>query len=503
MPTQEKVETERKYDVPLAASLPAFGEVQGVERVADPEEHRLEAVYFDTDNLVLAKHRLTLRRRTGGSDPGWHLKLPAAQDGRTEVHAPLGQPDAVPDELAERVLVLTRGSELKPVARVHTRRIVHRLHGSKGLALAEFADDHVSAEALHPAGPAHEWREWEVELVHGDEALLKSFEDVLSQAGVSRSGYSSKLARTFGSAWPQPLPAPSKVRRKGPAGDAIVAYLTSKVAELMALDPLVRQGADDAVHDMRSTARRIRSVLAAYGRLFDADASAPLKAELKWLTRILGKARDAEVLRDRIGELLNAQPDDALPDPAAAKITDELDGTYNSGYRELLRSMGTDRYFRLLDSLEQFRDHPPTRGRAKKKARPVTAKLSAKSVKRLRKSQKRAARTVGDDGHDVALHQVRKDAKRVRHAAEALQDLHGKRAKRLAQRAHKIQSILGEHQDSVIARSVLARFAKDAGGSERASAAFDPLLAAEKQRAADSEARYSKLDKKKNRLEPL
>lgn len=501
MSTQEFVETERKYDADLETPLPAFGDITGVEHVADPAEHQLEAVYFDTEDLTLARQRMTLRRRTGGADPGWHLKLPAGQDSRVEIHAPLGQPEIVPEELAEKLLVITRGEEFRPVARIHTHRTVHRLHGSEDVTLADFVDDHVTAETLHPAQLERQWREWEIELVHGDEALLESAEQILSQAGGTRSAHASKLARTFGIAWPQPVPAPPKARPKGPAGDAIVAYVAAQITELTEQDPGARQDADDAVHRMRSATRRIRSVLSAYGKLFDADAATQLKTELKWLSTVLGKARDAEVMRDRIGELLNDQPDGLLPGPAATKITDELESAFNSGYRELLRSLETKRYFRLLDALETFRDDPPTRPRAEMKARPVTARLAGKVIKRLRKSQKAAARHTGVE-HDPALHQVRKDAKRLRHAAEALQDVHGRPAARLARDAQKIQKILGEHQDSVVARSVLLRLANDAGGSVEKDPAFGRLLAAEEQRAADSEARYAKVAKK-SRLNPL
>ncbi|MFH5878731.1 CHAD domain-containing protein [Arthrobacter sp. NA-172] len=498
MSAQESVETERKYEATLETPLPALGDIAGVEHVADPAEHQLEAVYFDTDGLVLARHRMTLRRRTGGSDSGWHLKLPAAGDSREEIHAPLGQPETVPEELEERLLAFTRQAVLRPVARIHTHRTTHRLQGSEGVTLAEFVDDHVTAETLHPAQPEKPWREWEIELVHGDEALFQDAERVLSETGATRSGHASKLARAFGSAWPAAVPASPKARPKGPAGDAVVAYVASQIAELTALDYKVRQGADDAVHHMRSATRRLRSALATFGKLFDAEAVTNLKVELKWLTEALGKARDAEVLRDRIGDLLNEQPDGLLSGPAATKITEDLEDAFNLGYREMLHSLGTARYFRLMDALDKFRDEPPAKPRAGKKARPVTAKLAAKAIKRLRRSQKAAAGSTGVE-HDTALHQVRKDAKRLRHAAEALQDVHGKPAVRLAKDAQKIQKILGEHQDSAIARSVLLRLATD---TDRDKPAFGRLLAAEEQRATDSEARYVKLAKK-NRLNPL
>jgi CHAD domain-containing protein len=378
---------------------------------------------------------------------------------------------------------------------------LHRLHGSDDVTLADFVDDHVTAETLHPRQLERRWREWEIELVHGDESLFESAESVLSEAGATPSGHASKLARAFGTAWPAAVPAPPKARPKGSAGDAIVAYIAAQIAEITELDSGVRQGVDDAVHRMRSATRRLRSTLSAYGKLFDADAVDQLKAELKWLSKVLGKARDAEVLRDRIGELMNEQPDGSVSAPAASRINDELEAAFNSGYREMLRSLGTKRYFRLLESLEEFRDEPPAKPRAGKKARPVTAKLAGKAVKRLRRSQKAAAGQTGVES-DRALHQVRKDAKRLRHAAEALRDVHRKPAVKLARNAQKIQKILGEHQDSVVSRSVLLRLASAAGGSVEDNSPYRPLLAAEEQRAADSGARYEKLAKKK-RLHPL
>jgi inorganic triphosphatase YgiF len=93
-----------------------------------PVEHRLEAEYFDTQDLRLASAQVTLRRRTGGEDAGWHLKLPSATDERTEFHEPLGKvEEGVPEPLLKLVRVHTREQALGPVARLKTRRVVHRL----------------------------------------------------------------------------------------------------------------------------------------------------------------------------------------------------------------------------------------------------------------------------------------------------------------------------------------------------------------------------------------
>ncbi|MEB0307248.1 CYTH domain-containing protein, partial [Cryobacterium sp. 10I1] len=57
-------EVERKYDVDAASVLPPLHELPGVTWVDAPVDQSLDAVYFDTADLTLAAHRITLRRRT-------------------------------------------------------------------------------------------------------------------------------------------------------------------------------------------------------------------------------------------------------------------------------------------------------------------------------------------------------------------------------------------------------------------------------------------------------
>ena len=78
-PTRQD-ELERKYEVDPSAIMPSMAGVPGAASVSQPVEHNLEAVYFDTAGLDLARRGVTLRRRTGGDDGGWHLKLPGGAD---------------------------------------------------------------------------------------------------------------------------------------------------------------------------------------------------------------------------------------------------------------------------------------------------------------------------------------------------------------------------------------------------------------------------------------
>src|SRR6188768_1945409 len=86
-------ETERKYDVPADFALPPLDGAGGVRELGEAETHELDATYFDTDDLRLARNKRTLRRRTGGTDAGWHLKTPAGASSRTEHRLPLTDGD--------------------------------------------------------------------------------------------------------------------------------------------------------------------------------------------------------------------------------------------------------------------------------------------------------------------------------------------------------------------------------------------------------------------------
>ncbi|WP_211879737.1 CYTH and CHAD domain-containing protein [Pseudarthrobacter albicanus] len=501
MASPGQVENEQKYDADTSTRLPALSDIPGVERVAEPVSDRLEAVYFDTPTLALAARRITLRRRTGGTDHGWHLKLPAGEDRRQEIHAPLGRPDTVPEELKDHLHVYTRGEDLMPVARLTTQRTTYRLYAPGGEHLADFADDQVDAETVHPVQTEQHWREWEIELVHGAGRFFTAAEETLARTGARRSGHASKLARAIGGAWPPERgPAtgpPRKPRKKGPAADVVTAYLDERITELFTHDPGVRLETPDAVHQMRSATRRMRSALATYRKLFDASRVKKLGDELKWLARILGGARDAEVMRERLRQHLGELPKEGSSGSLPGPLDHELGTAYDAGYQKVITTLGTGRYYRLLDSLEDFRDHPPAMHLASRPARKVTAGLVDKSAKRLARARKAARRPAAGADRDAALHQVRKDAKRLRHAAESVAGIHGKRARKLAKSARRLQEILGHHQDSVMARALLTRLAAGLDLPPDTARSYAGLLEIEERIARDTEDRYRKAAKKK------
>ena len=201
---QDQIETERKYDVDAGFVLPDLAGSGGAVSMSQPDVQQLAATYYDTDDLRLIGAHITLRRRTGGDDAGWHIKLPVGGDTRREVHFPLGPPGrTVPGEIAAEVARWSGGAPLRPVARLETRRTVRRLLGKAGEVLAEVADDQVAGSRPDPADPERwrpqdAWREVEVELKGGTPDLLDAAAAGLAAAGARPSRSASKLARVLG-----------------------------------------------------------------------------------------------------------------------------------------------------------------------------------------------------------------------------------------------------------------------------------------------------------------
>jgi inorganic triphosphatase YgiF len=200
---QELIEIEQKFDVPAGFEVPSLTG-PGVAGLTPPDVLHLSATYFDTAGLRLATAHVTLRRRSGGTDPGWHIKLPVSTDTRRELHFPLDLAEhEVPAPVAAEVARWTGGEPLRPVARLETQRTMRRLVDPAGQVLAEVADDAVTGSRPDPADPAQwrvtdSWRELEVELVAGSRDVLSAAARQLRAAGAEPSRSASKLARVLG-----------------------------------------------------------------------------------------------------------------------------------------------------------------------------------------------------------------------------------------------------------------------------------------------------------------
>ncbi|TWD81167.1 CHAD domain-containing protein [Kribbella amoyensis] len=482
MAATEQREIETKYDVDPSVVVPALHELPGVARVEQPVELDLEAVYYDTAELDLVANKVTLRRRTGGEDDGWHVKLPVSKGERLEIRHPLGRAVRnVPIQVVRTVRVYVRDHDLVPVVALNTRRILHKLVDDDGEVLAELADDTVTA-TVEGAEP-ETWREWEFELVNGTQELADAADPILLAAGAGYASGPSKLARALGDRVPQAeeweLPA------KPTTADLFRAYAGAQVRAIHQRDPEVRRDLPDSVHKMRVATRRLRSALATYRPVINREVGDRIRGELKWFGGELGAARDAEVMREHFLVAVSEQPTELMMGRVAGTIDDHLRTTYKQAHVRALAALESERYFRLLDTLDELIESPPVTD-ADTKAKKQLPDLLRHDWKRMRKEVRlvEAADTIVDQDHH--LHEVRKASKRLRYAAESAQPVLGQQATDLAARAEEVQEILGDHQDSVVARELLRQLAIEVHAAGGNAFSYGRLHAAEERRGERS-----------------
>ncbi|MCP3817713.1 CYTH and CHAD domain-containing protein [Streptomyces sp. A3M-1-3] len=492
-----KREIERKFEFTAAdgrTRLPDLTRVAGVAAVVDQGVMELDATYYDTPGRRLAADSITLRRRTGGSDEGWHLKLPVAPGVRDEIRAPLTAGtagEAVPRDLLGLVRSRVRDTELVPLVRLLSSRDVLHLVDGDGTLLAELSTDTVRAERLVPGGGTAEWTEIEVELADGgDPAFLDAVEKKLRKAGARVSDAPSKLARALAETEPRGKAAPAK-----PTGGAgqntsashVLGYLREQVASIVAHDPAVRRDLPDSVHQMRVATRRLRSAFKTYRKVLDRTVTDPLGDELKWLGAELGVDRDLEVLTERLESRIAEVPGTLLLGPVAARLRIWTVSRRSGSRRKTLDVLDSKRYLALLESLDVLLADPPLRSAASRSPHKLLPKAVLGDYDRLAGRVEHALALDPGEERDVAMHEARKAAKRARYAAELADPALGKPARRFAKRMKSVQTLLGDHQDSVVARESLRTLAIEAQAAGESAFTWGLLYGHEEAQAVERE----------------
>jgi CHAD domain-containing protein len=492
------IEIEKKFDVSLSFVLPSLDAAMRGTATDETEVIKQEALYFDTSDLRLAHRGITLRRRSGGADQGWHLKLPVAAGERMEFQEPYTEELSVPEPLSRLVAATTRGAGLSPVARLLNTRTAHRLRDEDGQVLVEVADDTVTGQTLGETTRTSSWREVEVELVDGERDHLARLAKVLGKAGATPSAASSKLARTIGVAGP--ADEPDLTGRKATAGVVLLAYLHQHRDTLLSNDPAVRLDRPDAVHQMRVASRRLRSALRTFAPLFSGESHVALEEGLARLARTLGDERDAEVLLDRMRTALDALPEELVMGPIRQDVEAWMGDTYFAAKRTARDYLDSADYLDLLNQLEEFLAKPPWSELAAGTARREIRDRVNKTVAKVRRQGRAALATPAGPERELALHSVRRMAKRSRYTADVYALNDPKPAGRLSRQMEKVQEILGDRHDGTVMAAVLRDFAARTGAAGGNGFTYGLLLAREEARGVGTERDFAKALKK---LRPL
>jgi CHAD domain-containing protein len=397
--------------------------------------------YYDTPDHDLRAQRVLLERRDGDGETGWQLALPD-EGGRTELQWILS--DSPPHEVSTLLTGLSLGKEVASVAKLRTVRERYRISApQQGQPCIEVDDDRVRASV---GERLMAWREVKVDSGVGARKLTKRLTKRLRAAGARPSRYPSKLDHA--------VPAEPAAGSSTPANRALTNYLNAQVDQIVAGDVGLRRGRDP-IHDTRVAIRRLRSTLRVFRKLLDQTAVGDLDGELKWFAALLGDVRDCQVQQRRFGDVLDGMVEELVLGPVRTRIRNELQAIELPARTGLSEAMESERYLAIMAVLRRWRAAPPV------DADIATSTLKKRARRARHKADQRLAEAL-ETGEDAMLHRARKAAKRARYAAELCKPV-DRKAKRTVKYYKKIQSLLGDHQDSVVACEALQRMAIAAG----------------------------------------
>lgn len=451
---KETLERELKLRAGEDFQLPDLG--------GEPLEQRVfVSTYHDTEDFRLARSGVTLRHRVENGRGLWQLKVPRGA-ARLEIEL-AGGPAGPPGEIVRLLPALTRRAELVPAARLRTRRVGVRVQDD-GRSVADVTFDSVSV--MDGRRVTRTFEELEIELLDGDERSLRRIEKALRRAGAGDEEGRPKVVQALGlqlDGDPGPAEPPTTV-------EALRAMFELQLERMLAHDPGTRLGTDpEDLHQLRVATRRLRAFLRAARPVLVPEWGEELRAELGWLGSALGPVRDLDVLLDHLRE--EAASLDAKEQEALAGLFSKFEAEREQARAALIEALESDRYIELLNTLEEAAHAP----RVLEEERPLRS-LWRREWKRLRKA---AGRIDGEASDDV-LHQTRIKTKRARYAAELAEPALGKSADRFVKGAKRLQDVLGEHQDAVVAEERIRSLLR---GSRSSTAQFAAGRLVERQRA--------------------
>ncbi len=211
-----------------------------------------------------------------------------------------------------------------------------------------------------------------------------------------------------------------------PTDDPVMAHIAELARALRAAGPPASADRDDAVHQLRTVTRRLRTVLETFpfARPRERRRAARLVERLQRLGGVLGAARDLEVQRARAREL------------GERRLARRLGRRHRRALERVRRELRRERHRKLLRRLDRFARHA------------ACATRDEDGLRALIVHRAQAVDSVRSADTLEALHALRKRARALRHVADAVAGLRD--APELAAAARELQQLLGTHRDDTL-----------------------------------------------------
>lgn len=227
------------------------------------------------------------------------------------------------------------------------------------------------------------------------------------------------------------------------------------------------------LHDYRVAVRRTRSVLAQGRGVLDPVPLARFREGFAWLGTATSPTRDLDVWLLTLPELADGL-DEGLRhelEPLRALLVRHQ----RTAQRRLVRELDTARYAELLAEYRRWLEDPAGDAEVTPDARRAAPAVAGQRIAKAYRRVVRDGRTIDDASPPEALHELRKDAKRLRYALECFGSLFpAEQVQPLVKSLKSLQDCLGEFQDCEVQATSLRGYADELAGK---GAGAGPLLA--------------------------
>jgi len=441
--------------------------------------------YYDTADFRLLRQGWGLRIRRQqdrllATLKAQRLDRGAALYARTEIEEtlPAGAtiaaradwPAALTTALDELVKSETPLTPICHIQQRRVKRLVQRPAGDAADAptdatpFAELSIDAVSV-ALDDLAPvlAH-FHELEVELLDGDEAALVELAAAIAATLPVTPSQTSKLERALQLLATHPLAAPENWQGIHPEmhmAEACRLIWREQLTVMLLNEAGVRCGDDpEYVHDMRVAIRRARAAAKLYGDYFRPKAIRRIRKGLQRTARALGAVRDLDVAILRLERFERQSSRNA---DLRATLT-QWRAQRSAAHAQLQAWLSSPRYERFLAEWHAFctmsgkgvRRFAPESGQA---PTPVQVRHVMPSTILNRFEEVRAFETLFETDEVLSaemLHQLRIACKYLRYNLEFVRSLLGTRADALIEDLRRLQDDLGDLNDAVVSKRMLA-----------------------------------------------
>ena len=473
----DEMASHREIEVKLRTDPAKFAKIRrspwwrGLERL---HRQSLHSVYYDTTDHRLRDNNISLRTRTDGHSFVQTLKLLEAgsdsvnrQEWETVVPDPIPDPSLVIDPALPHEFRKLTSADLQPVFDVEVKRETRRVAGDDAQIDVSLDQGTVIAGKEREAV-----NEIELELVTGDLPAL--FEEVRRIADLVDGRLHSRTKADIGYAlgdsehrhWSRA--AKLSLSPEMTAGDSLHFIVLNSLSHLTANDDCARLNLHiEGVHQCRVALRRLRSALKIYRPLLRRKRIAPIDEEVRWLGRVLGTARDLDVLQ---AELLEPAIAALGEEKQLAPLMVTLEARKAEAYRGVAEALGSASLPRIADrALCSWPCRRPVQGRQRRWPEATVASSCFVGAD----SRPPEALEAGSWLRDLSKperHEVRIALKRLRYALDFFSDIFdGEQKKKFVKKLTRLQEDLGRMNDVAVAETMLASLV-GVTGDEKAGA---------------------------------